>query len=82
MRYITGSKGRMSSRISIVSRLLLCQVREALAHEDEADFTETNTIIAACIMFIAILIAWNLPVLRDIISGLKVSGFRFVGDSR
>lgn len=35
--------------------------------------SETNTIIAACIMFIVILIAWNLPVLRDLISGLKVS---------
>jgi hypothetical protein len=33
---------------------------------------ETNTIIAACVMFVAILIAWNLPILRDIIAGLKV----------
>jgi hypothetical protein len=34
--------------------------------------SETNTIIASCVMFIAILIAWNLPVLRDLIAGLKV----------
>lgn len=38
-----------------------------------ANNVETNTIIAACVMFIAILIAWNLPILRDIIAGLKVS---------
>lgn len=37
------------------------------------DLSETNTIIAACVMFIAILIAWNLPILRDIIAGLKVN---------
>lgn len=37
-----------------------------------ADYVETNTIIAACVMFIAILIAWNLPILRDVIAGLKV----------
>ncbi|WVO18070.1 hypothetical protein L204_105768 [Cryptococcus depauperatus] len=33
---------------------------------------QTNTIIGACVMFLAILIAWNLPVLRDVISGLKL----------
>lgn len=34
---------------------------------------ETNTIIGACVMFLAILIAWNLPILRDFIAGLKVN---------
>ncbi|WWC70973.1 uncharacterized protein I206_104926 [Kwoniella pini CBS 10737] len=33
---------------------------------------QTNTVIAACVMFLAILIAWNLPILRDAISGLKL----------
>lgn len=33
---------------------------------------ETATIIAACLMIFAVLIAWNVPVIRDIISGLKV----------
>ncbi|WRT67990.1 uncharacterized protein IL334_004965 [Kwoniella shivajii] len=33
---------------------------------------QTNTVIAACVMFLAILIAWNLPVLREAISGLKL----------
>lgn len=33
---------------------------------------ETNTVIAGCVMFVAILIAWNLPVLREVIAGLKV----------
>jgi hypothetical protein len=41
-----------------------------------AHVAETNTIIAACVMFIAILIAWNLPILRDIIAALKVSEAR------
>lgn len=41
-----------------------------------AHVAETNTTIAACVMFIAILIAWNLPILRDIIAALKVSGGR------
>jgi hypothetical protein len=34
---------------------------------------ETNTVIAACVMFIAILIAWNLPVLREVIAAMKVN---------
>lgn len=34
---------------------------------------ETNTIIGACVMFLVILIAWNLPILRDFIAGLKVN---------
>lgn len=42
--------------------------------------TETNTIIAACVMFVAILIAWNLPIVRDVIAGLKV-GVRSGGDA-
>ncbi|WVQ65554.1 uncharacterized protein L199_003731 [Kwoniella botswanensis] len=33
---------------------------------------QTNTVIAACVMFLAILIAWNLPILRDAIAGLKL----------
>ncbi|WVQ85004.1 hypothetical protein IAT38_007168 [Cryptococcus sp. DSM 104549] len=33
---------------------------------------QTNTIIGACVMFLAILIAWNLPILRDVIAGLKL----------
>ncbi|OWZ62004.1 hypothetical protein C366_06576 [Cryptococcus neoformans Tu401-1] len=33
---------------------------------------QTNTVIGACVMFLAILIAWNLPILRDFISGLKL----------
>lgn len=28
-------------------------------------------------MFVAILIAWNLPILRDLVAGLKVSTERF-----
>lgn len=40
------------------------------------NLAERNTIIAACIMFVAIIIAWNLPVLRDVISALKVRGDR------
>lgn len=39
--------------------------------------TETNTVIGACVMFLAILIAWNLPILRDFISGLKVNYLLF-----
>lgn len=54
---------RMSPPISFVSFVL----------DDLANPVETNTIIAACVMFVAILIAWNLPILRDIIAGLKVS---------
>ncbi|WWC88456.1 uncharacterized protein L201_003367 [Kwoniella dendrophila CBS 6074] len=33
---------------------------------------QTNTVIAGCVMFLAILIAWNLPILRDFIAGLKL----------
>ncbi|WVR06535.1 hypothetical protein IAU60_003566 [Kwoniella sp. DSM 27419] len=33
---------------------------------------QTNTVIAACVMFLAILIAWNLPIIRDAIAGLKL----------
>jgi hypothetical protein len=44
-----------------------------LDHRGRAHVAETNTIIAACVMFIAIIIAWNLPILRDIIAALKVS---------
>ncbi|TYJ58296.1 hypothetical protein B9479_000839 [Cryptococcus floricola] len=33
---------------------------------------QTNTIIGACVMFLAILIAWNIPILRDVIAGLKL----------
>jgi hypothetical protein len=50
------------------------QFREYRKHA-LVDGTETNTIIAACVMFIAILIAWNVPILRDVIAGLKVSRF-------
>ena len=37
------------------------------------DKAERNTIITGCVMILITLIAWNLPVLRDIIAGLKVS---------
>ncbi|ORX37215.1 peptidase M50B-like-domain-containing protein [Kockovaella imperatae] len=33
---------------------------------------QTNTVIVACVMFVIILIAWNVPILREIISGLKL----------
>jgi hypothetical protein len=33
-------------------------------------------------MFIAILIAWNLPILRDVIAGLKVSECVIVEDPK
>lgn len=48
------------------------QFRESSSGMVAADYVETNTIIAACVMFVAILIAWNLPILRDVIAGLKV----------
>lgn len=38
------------------------------AHTD----AERNTIIGACIMIIAAAAAWNLPIVRDILCGVKV----------
>lgn len=43
-----------------------------------ADESETNTVIAACVMFVAILIAWNLPILREVIAAMKVCIFCLV----
>jgi hypothetical protein len=47
---------------------------EAAMLEVRVDTTERNTVIAACIMILIVLLAWNLPIARDIISGLKAGG--------
>ena len=70
---ITGSNSTFGNQVFARADVTPNQFRESLLPDVKLTPPETNTVIAACVMFIAILIAWNLPVLREVIAAMKVS---------